>query len=248
MKRKLSSGILAFILIFTMTVPTFAANCRTPSLRNEALWQLLTRSGCCGGQQTGNELNSFLRIWLAQQLVSGDEPAQKEQDEAAKPPQPETAPDAPSSDSEMPPEPEHPQDSAGAGDGEAQQESPTRAYEHEVVRLVNLEREKAGLAALREDAALSDVARAKSQDMHDLGYFDHNSPTYGTPFQMMRSFGVSYRTAGENIAMGYRTPAAVVDAWMASPGHRANILNASYTIIGVGYVADGHYWTQHFIG
>ena len=64
---------------------------------------------------------------------------------------------------------------------------------------------------------------------------------------MMKSFGISYRSAGENIAMGYKTPEAVVDGWMNSSGHRANILNSSFTKIGVGYVKDGHYWTQIFI-
>ena len=123
-----------------------------------------------------------------------------------------------------------------------------RAYEQEVIRLVNVERAKAGLKALTEDWELSRVAHYKSQDMHDLRYFSHTSPTYGSPFDMMKAFGIRYRTAGENIAMGYRTPAAVVQGWMNSPGHRANILNASYTKIGVGYVASGNYWTQHFIG
>ncbi len=123
-----------------------------------------------------------------------------------------------------------------------------RAYEQEVIRLVNVERAKYGLKPLTEDWELSRVARYKSQDMHDRRYFDHNSPTYGTPFQMMKAFGLSYRSAGENIAMGYRTPQAVVTGWMNSSGHRANILNSSYTKIGVGYVADGNYWTQQFIG
>lgn len=123
-----------------------------------------------------------------------------------------------------------------------------RAYEQEVIRLVNVERAKYGLKLLTEDWELSRVARYKSQDMHDRRYFDHNSPTYGSPFQMMKAFGLSYRSAGENIAMGYRTPQAVVTGWMNSSGHRANILNSSYTKIGVGYVADGNYWTQQFIG
>lgn len=84
--------------------------------------------------------------------------------------------------------------------------------------------------------------------MRDQGYFSHTSPTYGDPFQMMRAFGISYRTAGENIAYGYSTPQAVVDGWMASSGHRANILNSSYTRIGVGHVSSGNYWTQWFAG
>ena len=121
-------------------------------------------------------------------------------------------------------------------------------YEAEVVRLVNKVRAENGLPALPANWELSRVARYKSEDMSGGRYFSHTSPTYGTPFQMMRSFGLSYRTAGENIAYGQRTPAAVMEAWMNSSGHRANILNASYTQIGVGYCASGNYWTQMFIG
>jgi uncharacterized YkwD family protein/spore coat assembly protein SafA len=120
------------------------------------------------------------------------------------------------------------------------------AYETEVIRLVNDVRKANGLKPLLQDWQLSRVARYKSQDMRDLGYFSHTSPTYGSPFNMMKSFGISYKTAGENIAKGYATPKAVVDAWMNSPGHRANILNPSYTHIGVGFVASGNYWTQMF--
>lgn len=122
------------------------------------------------------------------------------------------------------------------------------AYEKEVVRLVNEIRAENGLKPLTYDWELSRVARYKSQDMKDNRYFSHTSPTYGSPFQMIKNFGLSYRTAGENIAQGYATPQAVVDGWMNSSGHRANILNASYTHIGVGYVASGRYWTQMFIG
>lgn len=121
------------------------------------------------------------------------------------------------------------------------------AYEKEVIRLVNKERTSRSLPALKEDWQLSRVARYKSEDMRVKNYFSHTSPTYGSPFEMMRSFGISYRSAGENIAKGQRTPEAVVEAWMNSPGHRANILNSSYTHIGVGYVKDGNIWTQMFI-
>ncbi len=122
------------------------------------------------------------------------------------------------------------------------------AYEKQVVTLVNQERAKNGLSALTLNDKLGKMARAKSQDMHDNNYFSHTSPTYGSPFDMMKTFGISYRTAGENIAMGYATPESVVTGWMNSPGHRANILNKNFTQIGVGYVKDGHYWTQEFIG
>ncbi len=124
----------------------------------------------------------------------------------------------------------------------------TRVYETEVIRLVNVERGKQGLKPLLEDWELSRVARYKSEDMQKNKYFAHNSPVYGSPFQMMKSFGIRYRSAGENIAMGQATPAAVVNAWMNSAGHRANILSTSFTHIGVGYVANGRYWTQMFIG
>ena len=145
-------------------------------------------------------------------------------------------PDVPDTPSE-PDTPAQPDDSASVS-----------AYEQEVVTLVNAERAKYGLSALTLDKTLCGYARVKSQDMHDQGYFSHTSPRYGSPFDMMRSFGVSYQYAGENIATGYSSPAGVVNAWMNSEGHRANILSANYTSIGVGYVADGGYWTQWFIG
>ena len=121
-------------------------------------------------------------------------------------------------------------------------------YEYEVIRLVNEIRVKNGLNALEADWELSRVARYKSQDMKDNNYFSHTSPVYGSPFEMIKNFGLSYKSAGENIAKGQTTPQAVVNAWMNSSGHRANILNKSYTKIGVGYVKSGNYWTQMFIG
>ncbi|MFC0418341.1 SafA/ExsA family spore coat assembly protein [Cytobacillus solani] len=126
----------------------------------------------------------------------------------------------------------------------------TTSVEDQVVQLVNQERAKYGLNPLKSNWELARVARYKSQDMIDRKYFDHNSPTYGTPFQMMKSFGISYRSAGENIAAGQATPYEVVQAWMNSEGHRKNILSSTFTEIGVGYVKGGsygHYWTQMFI-
>lgn len=126
--------------------------------------------------------------------------------------------------------------------------SSVTSFEQEVIRLVNEIRTENGLRPLTYDWELSRVARYKSQDMKDNKYFSHTSPVYGSPLQMMKSFGISYRSAGENIAKGYATPEAVVEGWMNSPGHRANILNLSFTHIGVGYVAEGRYCTQMFIG
>ncbi|MFS0823739.1 SafA/ExsA family spore coat assembly protein [Bacillus sp. 1P02SD] len=126
-----------------------------------------------------------------------------------------------------------------------------KSIENQVISLTNQQRTKYGLPALKTDWELSRVARYKSIDMRDRNYFEHTSPTYGSPFTMMRNFGISYRTAAENIAAGQRTPQEVVNAWMNSPGHRANILKRDVTHIGVGYAEGGskrHYWTQMFIG
>ncbi|TFE03008.1 CAP domain-containing protein [Jeotgalibacillus salarius] len=121
-------------------------------------------------------------------------------------------------------------------------------FEAQVVELTNQERSKYGLPALKADVDLSAVAEEKSADMARNQYFSHTSPTYGSPFDMMKSYGIDYRSAGENIAMGQRTPEQVVQAWMDSEGHRQNILSTSYTHIGVGHVENGNYWTQMFIG
>ncbi|RKD25917.1 hypothetical protein BEP19_03025 [Ammoniphilus oxalaticus] len=130
------------------------------------------------------------------------------------------------------------------------QAGPIQQFEEEVIALTNLERVKAGLPALKVNQELGRVARVKSQEMIDLRYFDHQSPTYGSPFEMMESFGISYTYAGENIAAGQQTAEEVVNGWMNSPGHRANIMNANYTQIGVGLAKGGSYgfyWTQQFI-
>ena len=125
------------------------------------------------------------------------------------------------------------------------------AFQNEVASLVNQERTSRGLGALSVDSALTKTATLKSQDMAKNNYFNHTSPTYGSPFDMMKQFGITYRTAGENIAMGQTSPAQVMNGWMNSEGHRANILNSSFTKIGVGVAqnANGYYyWTQQFIG
>ncbi|ART76658.1 CAP domain-containing protein [Sutcliffiella horikoshii] len=121
-------------------------------------------------------------------------------------------------------------------------------FEKKVVELTNAEREKQGLAPLELDVELSKVAKDKSKDMQQNNYFSHNSPTHGSPFDMMKKYGIQYNTAGENIAQGQQSPEEVVNAWMNSEGHRANIMNENFTHIGVGHVEEGNYWTQMFIG
>jgi len=115
----------------------------------------------------------------------------------------------------------------------------------QILQLVNAERAKAGVAPLTLSPELSKVAQEKARDMVDNGYFSHTSPTYGSPFDMMRQFGISYSYAGENIAKGFTSPATVMQGWINSSGHRANILNPNYTQLGVGI--KGNVWVQQFI-
>lgn len=126
----------------------------------------------------------------------------------------------------------------------------TQDLADQVIVLVNLERTSRGIPALIPDAALGTVATAKSVDMRDNNYFSHESPTYGSPSQMLTTFGVRFSAWAENIAWGYLTPESVVAGWMNSPGHRANILNPTFTRTGVGWAAGGPrrmLWTQLFI-
>ncbi|QFT90764.1 N-acetylmuramoyl-L-alanine amidase LytC precursor [Bacillus sp. THAF10] len=129
--------------------------------------------------------------------------------------------------------------------------SKVSSNEWEVFKIVNKEREKHKVAPLRLHVYLGEVARIKSKDMHDNEYFSHTSPTYGSPFEMMKTFGITYKSAGENIAAGQTSPSSVMTGWMNSPDHKANILSTSFTHIGVGHHKGSkgyqHYWTQMFI-
>ncbi|HWO97130.1 MAG TPA: CAP domain-containing protein [Bacillus sp. (in: firmicutes)] len=135
------------------------------------------------------------------------------------------------------PETEQPAPSALPGDAMVQQ----------VVQLTNEQRRQNGIPDLQIDTPLTNMAQEKAQDMLDNNYFSHTSPTYGSPFDMMKTFGISYTTAGENIAKGQQSAQQVVNDWMNSPGHRANILNSRFTHIGVGHTTSEGYWTQEFI-
>ncbi len=232
MKRKLSkltSALIALLIVGAAATPASArssgenASCRSWLCR---LWLCSQEWNCgsacrpnCGDSQPDTPAPD-LPDW---EIPDTDDPD----------------PEIPETPDSGTPDPEQP--------GDSQPESGSvSALERQVVTLVNQERAAYGLPALTLSTQLSDGARLKSQDMRDHRYFDHNSPTYGSPFDMMRSLGITYSAAGENIAMGYASAEAVVNAWMNSPGHRANILSENYTNIGVGYVADGGYWTQWF--
>lgn len=123
--------------------------------------------------------------------------------------------------------------------------SGSAVYADQVVGLVNQARAQVGLPALSKDNRLAAMALDKAKDMDTNQYFDHISPTYGSPFDMMKAYGITFKWAGENIAKGQRSPQEVMTAWMNSPGHRANILQMNFTKIGVSYY-NGH-WVQEFI-
>ena len=125
--------------------------------------------------------------------------------------------------------------------------SSTDKFADEVLNLVNKERQKKGIKSLVLSDKLSEAALLKSKDMSIFNYFDHRSPNYGTPFEMIKSLGIQYKFAGENLAKGHKTPAEVVTGWMNSQGHRANILNPSFSKMGIGYYKSSTtYWAQLF--
>lgn len=178
-----------------------------------------------------------------------EQPAQKQ--EAPKQVEKEEAPKQAEQKEQAPAKTEAPAQEKPAKEQQQQTETQSdqlNAYEQQVVELTNNERVERGLEPLKIDVELSKMAREKSRDMSANGYFSHTSPNYGSPFDMMKSWGITYNHAGENIARGQRTPEEVVNGWMNSEGHRANILNPDFTHIGVGYIENGNYWTQEFTG
>jgi uncharacterized YkwD family protein len=163
-----------------------------------------------------------------QQQIQFAPAPQQEQQQAA--PAPAPAP-APKQEQTKAPAQEAPKAEKGAE---------LTADEQQMLDLVNQERQKQGLPALKADPELTKVARIKAKDMIDNNYFDHNSPTYGSPFDMMNKFGVQYNTAGENLA-GNSSVEGAHTSLMNSQGHRENILKADYTNVGIGVVDGGQY-------
>lgn len=181
------------------------------------------------------------------------EPAPEPQPDPPAPPVPEPdppAPPVPEPDPPVPPAPEpEPEPKPDPPASPSPEESILSADEQQMLNLVNQERKQSGLNELKIHEGLVKLARLKSKDMIDLGYFAHQSPTYGSPFDMMRNTGIAYSYAGENLA-GASTVARAHTSLMNSPGHRANILNPNYTHVGIGIVNGGNYgkmFTQMFI-
>lgn len=262
-KRILLGTAMALTVMVSTVLPASAANGK--ATERLGLKEFITRSLACLKGETSNctEIFAFLKDWCFTPEAKPEVPETKPEVPETNPEVPETnpeeKPDVPETTPEVKPEvpevkPEVPEVEPEVPEVEPEQKPETEvpssvhSYEAKVVELVNAERAKNGLSPLTLDAELCQKARVKSQDMAENNYFSHTSPTYGSPFDMMKKLGITYRSAGENIAMGYATPEAVVRAWMNSEGHRANILSEKYTRLGVGYVANGNYWTQWFVG
>lgn len=181
--------------------------------------------------------HAYIRIcgdWWEIPLRPGEElPAQ--------PPEEETPPAEEAPPQETPPAQENPDEDAPEESGGVQEAAEA------VTSLVNAARQDAGLSELELDADLCAAAQARAQEIAQS--FSHTRPDGSSCFTILEEFGISYRAAGENIAMGQRTPEEVMDGWMNSSGHRANILNGTFTSIGVGYYVDGAgaaHWVQIF--
>lgn len=249
MVKKLVSVGFAAVLSVGVMLPA-SASAATPSVSQETiqtlqqkLQQYLESQGWTG---------SFNCI--VQKPVTKPEPEKPSTPEVEKPstPAPPTSqpnepskPSQPSKPNEQPSEPSKPNQQPSEPSKPNQPSEENASFANQVVTLVNKERAKAGLKALTVHEKLTGMALDKAKDMHDNKYFDHTSPTYGSPFDMMKKYGISYGYAGENIAMGQRTPEEVMNSWMNSDGHRKNILSPNFTKIGVGYYNG--YWVQEFI-
>lgn len=254
MRRKILAILLALALCVCMATTAFAAPCCKQPTNTVSAYEQLRQYLTCWLFGYGCRPNQATPC--TPQAPSCQTPVEPEPSE----PVTEDVPETPSPEKTPEPEKPTPEKPAPEKTPEPEKTEPTEpkpekpngssvsTMEQQVVTLVNKQRAAYGLSALTLDESLSGYARIKSQDLHDNRYFDHQSPTYGSPFDMMRSFGITYSYAGENIAMGYYSAEDVVTAWMNSSGHRANILSANYNRIGVGYVADGGYWTQWFLG
>ena len=190
--------------------------------------------------------HAYIRIcgdWWEIPLRPGEElPAQPPEEEtppAEEAPPQETPDEEPPQ--ETPPAQENPDEDAPEESGGVQEAAEA------VTSLVNAARRDAGLSELELDADLCAAAQARAQEIAQS--FSHTRPDGSSCFTILEEFGISYRAAGENIAMGQRTPEEVMDGWMNSSGHRANILNGTFTSIGVGYYVDGAgaaHWVQIF--
>lgn len=179
----------------------------------------------------------------------GEQPLPAYQTQPIRDPRPQAIPKAPQPQQDSKPQ-QDPQPQKSPAPRKTPAAPGLEADEQRMLDMVNSARAKAGLNPLRVDMDLSRLARMKGRDMIDKNYFDHNSPTYGAPFDMMKAAGLAYRYAGENLA-GAPAVDTAHTSLLNSPGHRANILNPNYTRAGIGVVSGGRYgkmFVQMFTG
>ncbi len=231
MKKSWTKKIIAIALALTLSLAlcstAFAAN--YPYQITKSWWSYNWSSGWQSGSVTkpGTTTQNNKDFWqqIMDKIGAG-------QEQGTTTPSTPTAPTAPTT----PTTPTTPDTSV----------STNSSYIEQVVALVNQERAKQGLSPVTLDSRLSAAAQVRAKEAAQS--FSHTRPNGASCFTALKEAGVSYRGAGENIAYGQRTPAAVMRDWMNSSGHRANILKAKYTKIGVGYtVINGTpYWSQFF--
>ncbi len=273
MKRYLVSTVLVLSLVVGLLLSTPAkASAKTVNCSN--VGTQIIKVGIGDSDKIANLFNKIkLNIdsnWIKSLLdkyINSEvpEPEQEPKEEVKPPAEAPEKPETPEQSEtpekpEVPEKPETPEEPKTPEQAQLpeqpqtpkQPEAPSglTAEQARMLELVNQERAKAGLNALKWDAEVARVANIKAQDMVQNNYFSHTSPTYGSPFDMMKSFGISYRTAGENLA-GYNSVEGAHNGLMNSDGHRANILNPNFTHIGIGVQKSpryGYVFVQMFIG
>lgn len=223
--KKIAGGSIAAVLAVGIMLPTTASAAPAES-NNYVNWQQKIQKFL---ESQGFESQFKWVVQPQTEKPQADKPVETPQTSKPETSKPETS--TPSTKPSQPSEPA----------GTTEQSN----FASEVVTLVNKERANAGLKPLTVHAKLTTVALDKAKDMSNNNYFSHTSPTHGSPFDMMKAYGISYGYAGENIAKGQRTPQEVMNSWMNSQGHRENILSPNFTMIGVGYYNG--YWVQEFI-
>ena len=236
-RNKVLMAVLTLFLVSVLftagTAAPAAASTTGLSLDNQLIIDLVNRALAKAGLPSLDSGKIVVYLYNGSQKIKI--PALKQQPATQPVPQPQPKP--------------VPQPQASPGS----QPAPVKglnADEQRMLDLVNTARTSAGLKPLQADMALVRLARLKAQDMIDKNYFDHTSPTYGSPFDMMRAAGVTYRYAGENLAGAPAVDVAHTNL-MNSPGHRANILNVNFTKVGIGVVNGGPYgkmFVQMFTG
>jgi uncharacterized YkwD family protein len=236
MKKVLAATLLTTALVGVNIAGAQAATCPNS---NTSTYKVVTYSGSQTLSQ--DQLNKLISKYFGKNTKTINWNTNQPKTEAPTQAAPTQAAPAPKA---------APQPTQPAGGSSSQATAGLTQEEQQMLNLVNQERQKNGLSPLKANMQLVKMARAKAKDMIDNNYFSHQSPTYGSPFDMMKTFGITYQTAGENIA-GNQTVSAAHTALMNSAGHRANILNGSFTQVGIGIVDGGPYgkmFAQDFIG